>query len=60
MREGIGYRAPVSVPKQCEQTIPQGGKHMRGMSLRRVPSIFAKRHIAHVMCLILNRPMAAP
>ena len=60
MREGIGYRAPVDTPKQCEQTITQCGKRMRGISLRRVPSIFAKRHISHVMCLILNRPMAAP
>jgi hypothetical protein len=60
MREGIGYRAPVSTPKQSEQTITQRRKHMRGISLRRMPSIFAKCDIAHVMCLILNRPMAAP
>ena len=60
MRERIGYRAPVGVPKQPEQTITQCGKHLRSISLRRMPSIFAKRHIAHVMGLILNRPMAAP
>ena len=60
MREGIGNRAPVGTPKQHEQAIPQCGKRMCGSSLRRMPGIFAKRHIAHIMQPILNRPMAAP
>src|SRR5215208_3160132 len=60
MREGIGYRAPVSTPKQHEQAIAQCSKHMRGVALRSVPSVFAKRDIPHVMDRVLDRPMPAP
>ena len=60
MRECIGDGRPVGLPKQHEQTITQRGERVRGRALRRMPGIFPKRHVPHIMQPILNRPMAAP
>ncbi len=60
MRECIGDRRPVGTPKQHEQPITQRGERVRSCALRRMPRIFPKRHVPHIMQLILNRPMAAP
>ena len=60
MRQRIGYRVPVGTPKQREQAIAHCGKHLCGVALRRMPGIFAKRGIPHVMNWVLNCPMPAP
>src|SRR5262245_34806877 len=60
MRKRVWNRAPVGTPKQHQQPITQGSKHMCGISLCGMPTVFAKGHIAHMMHWILNRPMPAP
>jgi hypothetical protein len=60
MGESIWDRVPVGAAKQREQTIAQCRKHMCGIALCRMPSVFSKCHIAHVMQRVLDRPMPAP
>src|SRR5215212_3279630 len=60
MRKRIGYRAPVGAPKHRQQPIAQCGKRVCRRALCRMPSIFTKCHIPHVMDRVLDRPMSAP
>ena len=60
MREGIGYRAPVGVPKQCEQTITAMRQaHVRSFPAPRAQHLRQTSHLARNVS-DLNRPMAAP
>src|SRR5215216_1018176 len=56
----IGYRAPVGAPKYRQQPIAQCGKRVSCRASCRMPGIFTKCHIPHVMDRVLDRPISAP